>query len=141
MYQNVNQKMKQLPHEYQELNFSAVRQEFLKSGKTIVVLDDDPTGTQTCYNVTVLTAWQEKLVAEELQKKPDILFILTNSRSLTDTAAVQLSLEIGHNLKEAVKKSGREIIVISRSDSTLRGHFPAEVDAMAKALDLQKAVT
>jgi uncharacterized protein YgbK (DUF1537 family) len=141
MYLNVNQKMKQLPPEYQELSMSTLREEFLKSEKTIVVLDDDPTGTQTCYNVTVLTSWNVELIAEELVKKPDILFILTNSRSLPEPEAVQLSLEIGYNLKEAVKKSGREIIVISRSDSTLRGHFPAEVDAIATALDMQEAVT
>lgn len=140
MHLNVNQKMKQLPPEYQELNISTLREQFLKSEKTIVVLDDDPTGTQTCYNVTVLTCWHVDLITEELRKKPSVLFILTNSRSLPEQEAIQLALEISNNLKEAGKKSGREMIVISRSDSTLRGHFPTEVDAIATALDMKEAV-
>ena len=141
MYQNVNKKLKQLPPEYQELDISAVREQFLKSEKTIVVLDDDPTGTQTCYDVTVLTGWDVELIQEELEKKPSILFILTNSRSLSEPDAIKLATEIGRNLKKAGEKSGREMIVISRSDSTLRGHFPAEVDAVASALDMTEAVT
>jgi uncharacterized protein YgbK (DUF1537 family) len=141
MYQNVNKKLKQLPFEYQELDISAVREQFLKSEKTIVVLDDDPTGTQTCYDVTVLTGWNVELIQEELEKKPSILFILTNSRSLSEPDAIKLATEIGRNLKKAGEKSGREMIVISRSDSTLRGHFPAEVDAVASALDMTEAVT
>jgi uncharacterized protein YgbK (DUF1537 family) len=141
MYQNVNKKLKQLPFEYQELDISGVREQFLKSEKTIVVLDDDPTGTQTCYDVTVLTGWNVELIQEELEKKPSILFILTNSRSLSEPDAIKLATEIGRNLKKAGEKSGREMIVISRSDSTLRGHFPAEVDAVASALDMTEAVT
>ena len=140
MYLNVKQKLKQLPPEYQELHISTIRKEFLKSEKTIVVLDDDPTGTQTCYNVTVLTSWQADLITEQLKKRPDILFILTNSRSLPEQEAVQLAVKIGNNLKQAGRESGREMIVISRSDSTLRGHFPAEVDAVATALGIKEAV-
>ena len=140
MYLNVKQKLQQLPPEYQELHISTIRKEFLKSEKTIVVLDDDPTGTQTCYNVTVLTSWQADLITEQLKKRPDILFILTNSRSLPEQEAVQLAVKIGNNLKQAGRESGREMIVISRSDSTLRGHFPAEVDAVATALGIEEAV-
>lgn len=140
MYQNVHERLKQLPPDYQGLDIFTVREEFLKSEKTIVVLDDDPTGTQTCYDVTVLTDWEVELIQEELEKKPSIIFILTNSRSLSEQNAIKLATEIGRNLKEAGEKSGREMIVISRSDSTLRGHFPAEVDAVASALDLTEAV-
>ena len=140
MYVNVKQKMGQLPPEYKEELLGFIREEFINSGKTIVVLDDDPTGTQTCYDVTVLTSWRVALITEELNKKPSILFILTNSRSLPEKDAVELIREIGKNLKEAVRQSGREIVVISRSDSTLRGHFPAEVDAIAAELDMKNAV-
>jgi uncharacterized protein YgbK (DUF1537 family) len=81
-----------------------------------------------------------ELIAKELAKKPSILFILTNSRSLPEEAAVQLTMDIGRNVSEAVHQTGRQIIPISRSDSTLRGHFPAEVDALAVALERQAAV-
>ncbi|MEK6782272.1 MAG: four-carbon acid sugar kinase family protein [Bacteroidota bacterium] len=140
MYVKVKQKMDQLPPEYGQELLSSIRHEFSKSAKTIVVLDDDPTGTQTCHDVTVLTSWRVALIVEELKKKPSIVFILTNSRSLPEQNAVQLTLEIGSNLKEAVNQSGRQIVVISRSDSTLRGHFPAEVEAIATALDMPEAI-
>src|SRR5258706_5514343 len=140
MYNNINEELARLPAEYADELLPAIREEFLRTGKTVVVLDDDPTGTQTCHDVFVLTAWTVPLIVEELSKKPSILFILTNSRSLPEQAAIQLTLEIAHNLKTAAKESGREIVPISRSDSTLRGHFPAEVDAMAKALEMEDAV-
>ena len=133
--------LKGLPAEWKNELLPAIRDQFIKSAKTIVVLDDDPTGTQTSYDVTVITNWKVGLLTEELKKNPSILFILTNSRSLPQDAAVQLAFEVGRNLKEAVKNSGREIIALSRSDSTLRGHFPAEVDALAQALDIEDAVT
>lgn len=140
MYVNVNQKMAQLPAEYKAELLPSIREKFIKSGKTIVVLDDDPTGTQTCYDVTVLTSWSVTLITGELNKQPSILYILTNSRSLPEPHAVELAVEIGKNLKEAVKESRREIVLISRSDSTLRGHFPAEVDVIATELDMKDAV-
>ncbi len=140
MYANVKNEMAKLPAEYADELLHSIRQEFLITGKTVVVLDDDPTGTQTCHDVMVLTSWTVPLIVGELRKKPSILFILTNSRSLPEQKAVQLTLEIGHNLKKAAKESGREIVPISRSDSTLRGHFPAEVNAMAQALSMEDAV-
>ncbi len=142
MYENVTQKMAQLPPDYKadELLHS-IRNEFIRSEKTIVVLDDDPTGTQTCSDVVVLTAWRVGLIASELRQKPAVLFILTNSRSLPEREAVALTREIGHNLNEAACQSGRQLIVVSRSDSTLRGHFPAEVDALAETLGMTDAVT
>ena len=129
-----------LPPESTESLLSDIRAEFLRSGKTLVVLDDDPTGTQTCYDVQVLTAWSVPLIERELRKHPSILFILTNSRSLPEPLAVGLAQEIGQNLLQAREKSGRDIAVISRSDSTLRGHFPAEVDAIADTLKIGDAV-
>lgn len=141
MYLNASSRLNELPPEYSESLLSSIRTGFLKSEKTIVVLDDDPTGTQTCYDTTVLISWQADLIAEELEKKPSILFILTNSRSLTGEDAVALTLEVGRNLREAVRRSGREVVIVSRSDSTLRGHFPAEVDAIATAMDIRDYIT
>lgn len=140
MYLDVNQKLGQLPQEYQAELLPAIRAQFQSANKTIVVLDDDPTGTQTCYDVTVLTSWSVELLVAELRRKPSVLFVLTNSRSLPGNEAVQLTFHVGKNLKEAVTRSGREILVISRSDSTLRGHFPAEVDAIAEVLEINDAV-
>ncbi|MCY7357128.1 MAG: hypothetical protein LH609_06595 [Rudanella sp.] len=142
MYENVTQKMAQLPPDCKaDKLLDSIRDEFVRSEKTIVVLDDDPTGTQTCSDVVVLTAWRVNMIVNELRQKPAILFILTNSRSLPEREAVVLTREIGYNLNEAARESGRSIIVISRSDSTLRGHFPAEVDTLAATLGMTDAVT
>ncbi len=141
MYENVNRKLNQLPPEYFDDLLPGIRKEFLQSKKTIIVLDDDPTGTQTCYDVMVLTSWEVELIVDELTKQPSVLYMLTNSRSLPVSEAVDLAREIGLNLKEAVARSKREVVVVSRSDSTLRGHFPAEVDAVAETLGLKGAVT
>lgn len=140
MYKKADQVLSQLPQEYKDELLPEIRREFLKSEKTVVVFDDDPTGTQTCHDVVVLISWSVSLILEALRKKPSILFILTNSRSLTQQKAVELNLEIGKNLTAAVEQSGRQIVAISRSDSTLRGHFPAEVAAIANALQLRAAV-
>jgi len=139
MYSNIKHVLEKLPSEYTGELLRAIRKEFILSGKSVVVLDDDPIGTQTCHDVIVLTSWTVPLIVEELKKRPSILFILTNSRSLPEGAAVQLTLEIALNLKKASKESEREIVPISRSDSTLRGHFPAEVDALAQALEMDDA--
>jgi uncharacterized protein YgbK (DUF1537 family) len=139
MYQNAEQVLSQLPMAPDNDLLPIIRQQFVQCEKTVVVFDDDPTGTQTCHDVVVLASWSVELIAEELQKKPSILFILTNSRSLPEPAAVTLTMEIGTNVHKAVGQTKREIVPISRSDSTLRGHFPAEIYALANALRITDA--
>ena len=115
-----------------------IRDEIAKSKYKIVILDDDPTGTQTAKDLPVLTHWSTKALRAELIGDYPAFFILTNSRSLPETAACELATEIGTNLKAASEATGVRTVLISRSDSTLRGHFPAEVDAMAEAMDKGK---
>lgn len=100
--------------------------------RKLVVLDDDPTGTQTVHGIPVLTEWSVDTLAAELGGPETAFFILTNSRSLEREAACELGREIGRNLEVAARKSGIRPVLVSRSDSTLRGHFPHEVDAMAE---------
>jgi uncharacterized protein YgbK (DUF1537 family) len=109
----------------------AIQQEIARSKYKIVILDDDPTGTQTAKNLPVLTHWSQEALRDELLREYPAFFILTNSRSLSEPAACQLAGEIGTSLKHASDETGVRTVLISRSDSTLRGHFPAEVDAMA----------
>jgi len=111
-----------------------------QSPTSIVVLDDDPTGTQTVHEVPVLTNWKLKTITDEFAGKTPLFFLLTNSRSLTEAAAVDLASEVGANILEASRQTGRAFEIISRSDSTLRGHFPAEVDALAEVIEMQQAV-
>jgi uncharacterized protein YgbK (DUF1537 family) len=113
----------------------------LDGAAKVVVLDDDPTGTQTVYDVPVLTTWGVEELARELAAPGPVFYILTNSRSLTLPAAQQLNSEIGSALAQAAAQSGRAFTVVSRSDSTLRGHYPGEVDTLAKAIGMEDAAT
>jgi uncharacterized protein YgbK (DUF1537 family) len=114
--------------------FADIRATVAASATRLVVLDDDPTGTQTVHGMPVLTTWPVGALEAELRNPGPGFFILTNSRSLPATAAASLGREIGANLRCAVDTTGVHIQVISRSDSTLRGHFPGEVDAFLQAM-------
>ena len=97
----------------------------IKSGrKKIVVLDDDPTGTQTVHGIPVVTQWTVNALRAELENDLPAFYILTNSRSRSLDDALRITKEIGHNLVRAARQVHREFAVVSRSDSTLRGHFP-----------------
>jgi uncharacterized protein YgbK (DUF1537 family) len=104
------------------------------AARTLVVLDDDPTGTQTVRDIAVVTAWDITTLQAELAAAPACFYILTNSRSLTAPASRALHLELASNLRAASSATGRAIVVASRSDSTLRGHYPLETDTLAEIL-------
>ncbi|MBW2411565.1 MAG: hypothetical protein JRF72_17335 [Deltaproteobacteria bacterium] len=100
----------------------------------VVVLDDDPTGTQTVHGVPVLTDWSVETLQAELASDLPAFYILTNSRSFTLDVARSINTEIGHNLVAAAQQSNSRYVVVSRSDSTLRGHFPGEMEALSETL-------
>ena len=73
---------------------AVLTRELSRFDRTVVVLDDDPTGTQTVSGVPVVTSWEQSLLQEELRKKPRMLFILTNSRALTAAQSQALHREL-----------------------------------------------
>jgi uncharacterized protein YgbK (DUF1537 family) len=117
-----------------------IQQETAQRPLSIVVLDDDPTGTQTVYDVPVVTNWALPTIIEEFQRETPLFYVLTNSRSLSRAQAIDLTREVGANILEASRRTGRVFEVISRSDSTLRGHFPAEVETLSDVLEMERAV-
>jgi uncharacterized protein YgbK (DUF1537 family) len=123
-----------LPPEWPDDLLPKIQQQVQASGRKLVVLDDDPTGTQTVHGLSVLTHWPVEALAEELAGDNPAFYLLTNSRSLTLPEAQVLNADIGRNLTEAARVTGTDFAVVSRSDSTLRGHFPGEVDALAASL-------
>jgi uncharacterized protein YgbK (DUF1537 family) len=82
----------------------------------------------------VLARWDTEALAAELRNVEPLFFVLTNSRALLETRAVARNREIASNLLDASQDTGVPFVIASRSDSTLRGHFPAETDALAAAL-------
>jgi uncharacterized protein YgbK (DUF1537 family) len=113
---------------------AAIRAHLATDRRAVVVLDDDPTGTQTVYDLSVYTQWDVDTLAGALETDGTGFYILTNSRSLPERAAVALNREIAAHLRAAAARVGRPFTIISRSDSTLRGHFPAETDALIDPL-------
>lgn len=101
----------------------------------IIVLDDDPTGSQTVHSCLLLMRWDVETLKLGLADDSPIFFVLTNTRALPPEQAASITREVCHNLKIAIEASGIEdFLVVSRSDSTLRGHYPIETDVIAEEL-------
>ncbi|KAI9163853.1 ketose-bisphosphate aldolase class-II family protein [Paramyrothecium foliicola] len=100
----------------------------------LVVLDDDPTGTQTCHDINVLTVWDVDIIKAEFDSNSAGFFILTNSRALAPPKAKELILQITRNVKSAAEKTGKKFEIVLRGDSTLRGHLPEEPEAVEEVL-------
>ncbi|MCF2147975.1 four-carbon acid sugar kinase family protein [Desmonostoc muscorum LEGE 12446] len=101
----------------------------------IIVLDDDPTGSQTVHSCLLLMHWDVNTLRSGLQDDSPIFFVLTNTRSLTPESAASVTKEVCQNLKVALEAEGiDDFLIVSRSDSTLRGHYPIETDAIAQEL-------
>ncbi|HKK05103.1 MAG TPA: four-carbon acid sugar kinase family protein [Gammaproteobacteria bacterium] len=105
----------------------------------IVAIDDDPTGSQTVHSCLLLTAWDVETLIDALKDDSPLFFVLSNTRGMDAARAADVTREICVNLKQALDelaRQGRPInpIVVSRSDSTLRGHYPVETDIIAEEL-------
>lgn len=92
----------------------------------IVVLDDDPTGVQTVHDISVYTNWEKESIRQGFEEENNLFYVLTNSRGFTEEQTRKAHHEIVAVCDEVAKECGRDYIFISRSDSTLRGHFPLE---------------
>ena len=54
---------------------SEVREYLEKHPRSIVILDDDPTGTQTVQNIPVVTNWSDQTLEKELLQSPVFFFL------------------------------------------------------------------
>ena len=106
----------------------------VQAGRRLVVLDDDPTGTQTIADIPVLTSWSVDDIRWALRQPTTAFFILTNTRSLTEADAAERNRQIVDALHEASGLEDVPYVLHSRSDSTLRGYFPLETDVLAEEL-------
>jgi len=106
-------------------------EEIKKNKKKIVVLDDDPTGVQTVHDISVYTNWTKDSVRKGFDEENNLFYIMTNSRGFTAEETTKAHLEIAAVVDEVSKETGKEYIFISRSDSTLRGHYPLETEILA----------
>lgn len=105
----------------------------------IIVLDDDPTGSQTVHGCLLLTRWDPATLREALRDPSPLFFILTNTRGMSPQQAAEITRQVCCNIRntlDALEQVGIVVhpIFVSRSDSTLRGHYPVETDVMAQEL-------
>ncbi|MCU1572212.1 MAG: hypothetical protein JWO93_294 [Micrococcaceae bacterium] len=112
---------------------AAIRAYRAEARRRTAVLDDDPTGSQAVHGVSVVTVLEPEAYAAGLQEPGATCFILTNTRSLDESDAVDLNSTVGEALAKLEQHLAAPLDVVSRSDSTLRGHVIAEVRALDEA--------
>ena len=105
----------------------------------IIVIDDDPTGSQTVHGCLLLTRWDVDTLLAGLEDVSPLLFVLSNTRGMDAARAAAVTRVICVNLRAALDRraaQGRALqpILVSRSDSTLRGHYPVETDVISETL-------
>jgi uncharacterized protein YgbK (DUF1537 family) len=99
-------------------------------GLLLGVLDDDPTGSQAVHGIQVVNVLAESAFGAALDGPAAACFVLTNTRSLGERDAAELTEMAARGLIAVAQRRGARIQLISRSDSTLRGHVMAEVAAL-----------
>jgi len=105
------------------------------TARTLVVLDDDPTGTQSVAGLPVLTRWRVDDLGWAMRTGAPAVYVLTNTRSLDASDAERVNEEVVRAAVEAGREQGVSVGFVSRGDSTLRGHFPLEPNTICRVLD------
>ncbi|RHW33221.1 hydroxyacid dehydrogenase [Lysinibacillus yapensis] len=114
--------------------------ELAQLNKKIIVLDDDPTGVQTVHNISVYTDWTKGSIEAGFAEDNAMFFILTNSRGFTAQETEKAHMEIASIVLETAKKFNKDFILISRGDSTLRGHYPLETEVLKETVEKQSSI-
>ena len=108
--------------------------------RKIVVLDDDPTGVQTVHDLPVYTDWRCETLESGLTEEGTMFFVLTNSRGFSQQETECVHREIAENLLVVSEKTSVPFLLVSRGDSTLRGHYPLETETLRRTLEANSAV-
>tara|TARA_B110000263_G_scaffold245052_1_gene254028 strand:+ start:2106 stop:3533 length:1428 start_codon:yes stop_codon:yes gene_type:complete len=113
---------------------SLIRDEIALSDKKIFIMDDDPTGSQTVKDVAMLSDWSVDSLEKEFHCEELATFIQINTRACNHSEVERIVREVTSNILEAKSRVSKDVEVIFRSDSTLRGHFPLEMDVFSETL-------
>lgn len=113
----------------------SIRKELSEQHIKMIALDDDPTGIQTVHDCPLVTDWQAEILREAFLADCPFFYVLTNTRAMTREQAENVTREAVSAVLEANREFGYKLLWVSRSDSTLRGHFPLETDVMRQVLE------
>jgi uncharacterized protein YgbK (DUF1537 family) len=103
--------------------------------KKIIVLDDDPTGIQTVHDIPVYTTYELDDIKDIFSSDYRLSFVLTNTRAMGRENARKINKVIIDRIIGCSDSTGIDFEIISRSDSTLRGHYPLETDTLMEAME------
>ena len=112
---------------------ASIRSSHQRVGRRILVLDDDPTGSQAVHGVEAVMSLDPDAIALALEAPGSTCFVLTNSRGLSESEATKGARELAMIAASLEQRVGGRIEIVSRSDSTLRGHVMAEINALVSA--------
>ncbi len=112
-----------------------LKKEIAASPTKIVVLDDDPTGVQTVHDVSVYTNWDMDSIRAGFAESSKLFYILTNSRSMTVEETTKVHKEIASAVAAVSKEMDTPYLMMSRSDSSLRGYYPLEPELLREGME------
>ena len=112
-----------------------LQKEIEASPMKIVVLDDDPTGVQTVHDISVYTSWDADSIRAGFAESSRLFYVLTNSRGMTAEKTASVHREISHTVAAVSKETGVPYLMMSRSDSSLRGHYPLEPAILREGME------
>lgn len=136
---NVLDRVNNLPAYGPELN-DKWKQERSSFSHKIIVLDDDPTGVQTVHGIPVFTDWSEETILNMFEEERQLVFLLTNSRAFSVDKTRQVHTDIAERIAIVSQKLNIPFLLISRGDSTLRGHYPLETAVLKETLEKESAL-
>lgn len=132
---NAQEVLASIPSVDTKLVQQMLKDELRDLNKKIIVLDDDPTGVQTVHGISVYTDWSLESIEMGFKEDNTMFFLLTNSRGFTAAETEQAHIEIAENIVKVANKVNKDFIVISRGDSTLRGHYPLETEVLKNTVE------
>lgn len=139
---NADETLRNLPDTPNETVVNELLANELKGfDRKIIVLDDDPTGVQTVHGISVYTDWTAESIKAGFAEENSMFFILTNSRGFTTEETSRAHKEIAEIIRQTAEEQQKEFIIISRGDSTLRGHYPLETEVLKTTLEAQSSVS
>ena len=118
-----------------------LKKEVANNKHKIIVLDDDPTGVQTVHDISVYTNWDYDSIYQGFAEKNKIFYILTNSRAFTEEQTIKVHQEIARNIIKVAKEQQKSYIIVNRSDSTLRGHYPLENKVLKNVIEFEDDIS
>ncbi|MBD3307192.1 four-carbon acid sugar kinase family protein [candidate division KSB3 bacterium] len=101
----------------------------------IVVLDDDPTGIQTIHGCLLVTQWDQQALRTAFADACPFFYIFTNTRAHHPDQVREIITEAVQNVIQVNQTVGDQLLFISRSDSTLRSHFPLEITTIMQVVE------